>query len=62
MKGIYINLDRCTDRKNSLLEQLDLAGLPSTEYQRFSAVEPADDDPRLLQGLKSKGELGLFYL
>ena len=60
MKGIYINLDRCTDRKNSLLEQLDLAGLPSTEYQRFSAVEPADDDPRLLQGLKSKGELGLF--
>ena len=41
MRGVFINLDRCPGRKYSLLSQLDLAGLPSVEYQRFSGFEPA---------------------
>ena len=60
MRGIYINLDRCTRRKSSLLSQLDSAGLPSIEYERFSAVEPGGQEPQLSMGLKSRGELGLF--
>jgi len=60
VRGIFINLDRCSDRKDSLLGQLDLAGLPSIEYQRFSAIEPAGDEPQLSKGLKSNGELGIF--
>ena len=60
MRGIYINLDRSSDRKDSLLSQLVSAGLPSNEYERFSAIEPVGDEPQLSRGLKSKGELGLF--
>jgi len=60
VRGIFINLDRCVKRKDSLLEQLDLAGLPSVEYQRFPAIEPAGNEPQLSKGLKSKGELGIF--
>jgi hypothetical protein len=60
VRGVFINLDRCSDRKDSLLRQLDSVGLPSTEYQRFSAIEPVGEEPQLSMGLKSKGELGLF--
>ncbi len=60
MKGIFINLDRCPERAHSLLSQLDLAGLKSDEYLRFSAIEPAGDEPQLSRGLKSRGELGIF--
>lgn len=60
MRGVFINLDRCSSRKDSLLGQLDRAGLPSAEYQRFSAIEPAGGEPQLSKGLKSKGELGIF--
>ena len=60
MRGVFINLDSCLSRKDSLLSQLDFAGLPSVEYQRFSAIEPAGNEPQLSKGLKSKGELGLF--
>lgn len=60
VRGVFINLDRCPGRKDSLLSQLDNAGLPSVEYQRFSAFEPAGNEPQLSKGLKSKGELGLF--
>ena len=60
MRGVFINLDRCPGRKYSLLSQLDLAGLPSVEYQRFSGFEPAGNEPQLSKGLKSKGELGIF--
>ena len=60
MRGIFVNLGRCVDRKDSLLERLDSAGLPSVEYQRFPAIEPSGDEPQLSKGLKSKGELGIF--
>jgi GR25 family glycosyltransferase involved in LPS biosynthesis len=60
LKGIFINLDRSSDRKELLLSQLDFAGLPAVEYQRFFAIEPAGDEPQLSKRLKSKGELGLF--
>ena len=60
MRGVFINLDRCPGRKNSLLKQLELARLPSVEYQRFSAFEPAGNEPQLSKGLKSTGELGIF--
>lgn len=60
MRGVFINLDRCSSRKDALLGQLDRAGLPSAEYQRFSAIEPAGGEPQLSKGLKSKGELGIF--
>ena len=60
VRGVFINLDRCPGRKDSLLSQLDIAGLPSVEYQRFSAFEPAGNEPQLSKGLKSKGELGIF--
>lgn len=60
MRGVYINLDRCSCRKDSLLRQFDSVGLPSIQYQRFSAIEPVGEEPQLSMGLKSKGELGLF--
>ena len=60
MRGVFINLDRCHVRKNPLLNQLELAGLPSTDYLRFSAHEPIGDEDQLLKGLTSKGELGIF--
>jgi len=60
VRGVFINLDRCSGRKDALLGQLDFAGLPSIEYHRFSAFEPAGDEPQLSKGLKSKGELGIF--
>ena len=60
MKGVFINLDRCSSRKNSLLRQLEFAGLSTVEYQRFSAFDPVGDEPQLSKGLKSKGELGIF--
>ena len=60
MRGVFVNLDSCSGRKNSLINQLRSAGFSSGEYQRFSAFEPNGDEPQLAKGLKTKGELGLF--
>ena len=60
MKGIYINLDRCSSRKLTLLKRIDDAGLSSSEYERFSGIEPVEKEMHVRRGLKSKGELGIF--
>jgi GR25 family glycosyltransferase involved in LPS biosynthesis len=59
-KGVFINLDRCSDRSHSLLSQLDSVGLQADKYFRFSAIEPVGDEAQLSKGLKSVGELGIF--
>ena len=60
MKGLYINLDRCTERKSALCASLASACLDPSDYLRFSALEPVGDEVYLSRGLKSRGELGIF--
>jgi len=60
INGLFINLDKYVDRCLSLKNRLDRVGLMSSNYMRFSAVQPLGDEPQLQRGLKSKGELGAW--
>ena len=59
--GIYINLDRCKDRKKSFLEQITLSGLDPNKYERISAIEPTDYEKEKSRGLKTRGEVGVWH-
>lgn len=58
--GIFINLDRCTERRDALLEDRHHAGLNPANHCRLAAIEPRGDEPELRRGLKSWGELGFW--
>jgi GR25 family glycosyltransferase involved in LPS biosynthesis len=60
VKGLYINLERCSQRRDALLAGLDAAGLNAAAYERFPALEPVGAEPQLTRGLKTKGELGIW--
>ena len=60
LNGVYINLDRCTNRRLSLVSRLEAAGIPSSDYLRFSGIEPIGNEPQLAKGLQNKGELGIW--
>ena len=58
--GIYINLDRSIDRKNSLIKSLNSSGLDSHNYERISGIEPTSFEKEKSRGLKKLGEAGIW--
>lgn len=60
MKGLYINLDTCVDRRRQLEQALNAAGLDASTYARLAAVTASGDEPEFSRGLNSPGELGLW--
>ena len=60
MKGLYINLDTCVDRRRQLEQALHAAGLDASTYARLAAVTASGDEPEFSRGLNSPGKLGLW--
>ena len=58
--GIYINLDRCIDRKKSLINNLNSSGLDSDKYERISGLESTNYEKEKSRGLKTRGEAGIW--
>ncbi len=57
--GLYINLDRSTDRRQSLIAHLASQGMVHA-YKRFPALEPTAAEAADLRGLKTPGEVGIW--
>jgi len=60
VRGIYINLDSCTDRRYATEQALLTSGFNSGDYLRLSGRTPVGNEPQLTLGLKSSGELGVW--
>lgn len=60
MRGLYINLDSCTDRRYATEQSLLNSGFNSSDYLRLSGRTPVGNEPQLSLGLKSSGELGVW--
>lgn len=60
MKGLYINLDACVDRRRQLEQALNATGLDASTYARLAAVTASGTEAEFKRGLNSPGELGLW--
>ena len=58
--GFFINLERCVERRQTLLAHLGELGCEPGLYQRFEGIEPGDNHEHRSFGLTSKGELGIW--
>lgn len=59
-EGFFINLESCKERRESLLNHLQVQGFSLEAYSRFAAIAPSDPQEHKQFGLSSRGELGIW--
>lgn len=60
-RGVFINLDSASRRRQSIEESLREAGFASNDYLRIPGFLPTGNEIQLNKGLSSPGELGIWH-